>query len=246
MSLETEIVLRVDPEALLSAIWYSDGSGASGRVGVSMTTLPEDWRLVRIWFNKEEGWVELTLRRRETEELPSCLPAPPPSVSAAEETSSGEERCTRTAEGVKLCCKRMTDYAFSTHSEILIDVRTNRQVVAAPGDSDPFIFCPWCRESLMDETSPDKEPTADGAGSCCEDLRRFLDHPAVDDEGSSFDLYIHRDDSWETFPRFLACPWCGTKLDDSGPVAQPEESLPCKQWDEGSNPSGSTKLDKET
>lgn len=67
MDLVSDVTLRVREEDLVSAIWYSDGSGASGILGAGLSSLPEDWKIVSIWHDKECGLVELKLQRKELE-----------------------------------------------------------------------------------------------------------------------------------------------------------------------------------
>lgn len=64
MSLETKVHLEVPATDLLSALWYSDGSGAT-EVGVSLTSLPQEWEVKSVYFNRETGIVEIGAKKRE-------------------------------------------------------------------------------------------------------------------------------------------------------------------------------------
>ena len=61
MSYEREMTLRLPPEDLLSAIWHSDGSGRPE--GIASTTNPGEWEIVSVWLNKDDGQVEIKLKR---------------------------------------------------------------------------------------------------------------------------------------------------------------------------------------
>ena len=61
MSYEREMTLLVPPEDLLSAIWYSDGSGC--RSGVGSTTCPDEWEVTMIWLDKDNNVVTVKLKR---------------------------------------------------------------------------------------------------------------------------------------------------------------------------------------
>lgn len=61
MPYETEMTLRVPPDDLLSALWYSDGSGCSS--GVASSTVPGEWEIVAIWLDKDNDAVIVKLGR---------------------------------------------------------------------------------------------------------------------------------------------------------------------------------------
>lgn len=81
-----------------------------------------------------------------TEERLSCPPAPPPSVSAVEETSSGGDRCTA---GGAYCYDMRS---FREHPAV--ELSSEGLEIYGPRDSEAFPhmkFCPWCGTRLNEE-----------------------------------------------------------------------------------------------
>lgn len=59
-----EVVLDLDVEELLSAIWYTDGSGANTGAGVE--GVPSDWIVVNTRLDVSQQRVRLWLERKPT------------------------------------------------------------------------------------------------------------------------------------------------------------------------------------
>lgn len=114
---------------------------------IQTDNLGRRWR----WIELMSGDSIAALWTEDLERALSCPPAPPPSVSAAEETSSGEGRCT--AKGAGSCCK---DMKFSLEDGYLLYRERGYvvMVVEMGAKRRGFIridFCPWCGEKLGGE-----------------------------------------------------------------------------------------------
>lgn len=102
-------------------------------------------------------------------------------------------------------------------SEAVTEYRTNLMHLQPSGHQ--VISVTPCPPAPPPSASPAAETSSGGerctvGGAYCYDMRRFVEHPAVDLSSEGLELYGHRDS--EAFPHMKLCPWCGEKLGGEG------------------------------
>ncbi len=63
-----EMTIRFSIDAVIRALWYSDGSGAAASdIGIDCNCLPEAFHCCRVTLDEDHGTIEFELEEKERE-----------------------------------------------------------------------------------------------------------------------------------------------------------------------------------